>query len=241
MDLLEGGRWLNKFYYQNISVEILYEDNHLLVIKKPINVLVQKDKTNDIDLNEILKSYMKEKYNKQGNVYLGVVHRLDRPVGGVMIFTKTSKAAARISEQIRKGSFIKKYLAILDGNFKGVGLLEDYLIKDKAKNIVKVTERCEAGSKKAILKYKTISCVNNLTLVEIELITGRSHQIRVQFSNIGFSLLGDVKYGEKKEKMNICLWSNEVILTHPITKKTIAFKVLPEYRYPWHLFSLSSV
>ena len=165
-------------------INIIYEDNHLLVVEKPINVPVQKDNSNDLDLLTMLKQYLKEKYNKPGNVYLGLVHRLDRPVGGIMVFAKTSKAASRLSEQIRNGTFNKKYLAIICGKVKDKDTLEDYLLKDTKTNTVKVDKK----GKKSILNYKRLDYKEGLSLVEIELITGRSHQIRVQFSSRGYPL-----------------------------------------------------
>ena len=133
-------------------INVIYEDNHLLVVEKPINIPVQKDNSNDLDLLTMLKDYLKDKYNKPGNVYLGLVHRLDRPVGGIMVFAKTSKAASRLSEQIRKGIFKKKYLAIVCGNTKEKDILEDYLLKDPKTNMVKVDKK----GKKSILEYTKI-------------------------------------------------------------------------------------
>ena len=160
-------------------INIIYEDNHLLVVEKPINVPVQKDSSNDLDLLTMLKDYIKKKYNKPGNVYLGLVHRLDRPVGGIMVFAKTSKAASRLSEQIRNGTFKKEYLAIVCGKVKENGTLEDYLLKDSKTNMVKVNSK----GKKSILEYIRLDYREGLSLVKINLKTGRSHQIRVQFSS----------------------------------------------------------
>ena len=157
-------------------INIIYEDNHLLVVEKPINIPTQEDNTKDKDLLTILKEYIKEKYNKPGNVYLGLVHRLDRPVGGIMVFARTSKAAARLSEQVRNKTFKKTYNAVVIGNINKEGKLKDYLLKDEKKNIVKV----DKNGKEAILNFKKLDFKNNMSLVEINLETGRSHQIRVQ-------------------------------------------------------------
>lgn len=215
-------------------INILYEDNHLLVVEKPINIPVQLDSSNDKDLQTILKEYIKKKYNKPGNVYLGIVHRLDRPVGGVMVFAKTSKAADRLSEQIRKHEFKKEYHAIIEGNVtEEKGTLKDKLLKDSRTNIVKVDE----NGKDAELDYEVVDKKNNLTLIRIELKTGRSHQIRVQFASRNYPLYGDHKYNVKcKKKDQICLFASKVTFKHPTTKELLSFNIdLPNY-YPWTLF-----
>ena len=170
--------------------KILYEDNHLLVVKKDANMPVQADNSKDIDLLTELKEYIKKKYSKPGNVYLGLVHRLDRPVAGVMVFAKTSKSAERLSEQIRNKTFKKTYYAIVEGKPNKNGMFKDKLLKDEKTNISKV----DPNGKEAILEYETIATKNNLSLVKINLLTGRSHQIRVQFSYHGYPLYGDMKY-----------------------------------------------
>lgn len=163
-------------------IHVLYEDNHVLVVEKPVNIPVQEDSSHDLDLLTMCKQYIKETYNKPGNVYLGLVHRLDRPVGGVMIFAKTSKAASRLSDQVRTHTFKKEYLALLDGTpKKKQGTLVDYLKKDTKNNRVTVTN--EKEGKKSILHYDVLETKQNRTLVHITLETGRSHQIRVQFSS----------------------------------------------------------
>ena len=178
-------------------INIIYEDNHLLVVDKPINVPVCEDESKDDDLLNILKQYLKEKYNKQGNVYLGLVHRLDRPVGGIMVFAKTSKAASRISKQISNHTFDKTYYAVVKGKVKTKGTLIDRLTKDNKKNITKI----DNSGKEAILDYELIEYKDNLSLVKIKLKTGRSHQIRVQFSSRNHPLYGDQKYN-KDSKVN---------------------------------------
>lgn len=168
------------------DLKVIYEDNHIIVVEKPVNVPSQQDKTNDIDMLTIIKQYLKEKYNKPGNVYLGLIHRLDRPVGGVMVFAKTSKAAARLSEQVRNKEFKKKYLAIVDGKMEnGSGVLEDYLLKNERNNTSKVVEEGTKNAKNAKLEYEVIAYneETDLSLVKVTLHTGRHHQIRLQFAN----------------------------------------------------------
>lgn len=214
-------------------INIIYEDNHLLVVEKPINIIVQEDNTKDKDLLTILKEYIKEKYNKPGNVYLGLVHRLDRPVGGIMVFAKTSKAAGRLSEQIRNKTFKKTYNAVVMGNINQSGKLEDYLLKDEKKNIVKV----DKSGKLAILYYKKLSYKDNMSLIEINLETGRSHQIRVQMSNYGYPLFGDQKYNKKASVgEQIALFAKKIEFIHPVTKENLVFEIDLPNRYPFNIF-----
>lgn len=213
-------------------INIIYEDNHLLVVEKPINVPVQADKSGDEDLLTMLKKYLKEKYNKPGNVYLGLVHRLDRPVGGVMVFAKTSKAASRLSKQVQKHEFKKIYMAVIEGKVSDSGTFKDKLKKDEKTNITRVSE----DGKEAELSYNLIGFVNNLSLVRISLKTGRSHQIRVQFSSRKIPLYGDQKYNPKAVKDQIALFASKLEFKHPITKEIMSFELpLPE-RYPFTLF-----
>ena len=213
-------------------MKILYEDNHLLVVVKPVNVPVCEDESKDEDLLNILKKYLKEKYNKPGNVYLGLVHRLDRPVSGVMVFAKTSKAASRLSEQIRLKEFKKEYHAIVIGKVDK-GIYKDNLLKDKKTNITKV----DKNGKVSILEYELVKYVDNYSLVKINLKTGRSHQIRVQFSYHNHPLVGDNKYNKiEVKKIPVCLFANKLTFYHPITKEELIFEEqLPNY-YPWNLF-----
>ena len=186
------------------DLKVIYEDNHIIVVEKPVNVPSQQDKTNDVDMLTIIKQYLKEKYNKPGNVYLGLIHRLDRPVGGVMVFAKTSKEAARLSEQVRNKEFKKKYLAIVDGKMEnGSGVLEDYLLKNERTNTSKVVEEGTKNAKYAKLEYEVIAYneETDLSLVKVTLHTGRHHQIRLQFANISHPLYGDVKYGKNINKV----------------------------------------
>ena len=217
------------------KINIIYEDNHILVVEKPINIPVQADNTNDLDLLTILKQYRKEKENKQGNVYLGLVHRLDRPVGGIMVFAKTSKAASRLSKQIQNNTFHKTYYTIVKGITKNKEELKDYLIKDHNTNITHVTSK-EKG-KLAILNYTTIKTINNLSLVKVNLITGRSHQIRVQFSSRNHPLVGDQKYDPNPiPNTNIALFSQSITFIHPTTKEELTFNLNLPNKYPFNIF-----
>lgn len=221
------------------TTDVIYEDNHLLVVKKPVNMPVQRDSTNDEDLLTVLKKYIKEKYNKPGNVYLGLVHRLDRPTGGIMVFARTSKAASRLSDAIRKREFYKTYLAVVHGILKDKkGKMEDYLLKNKNTNIVNVVDKNTKGAKYAYLEYNVLSESRNFSLVKINLHTGRAHQIRVQFSNAGHFLYGDQKYGRgvNSPGQQIALWSNEISFIHPTTKKNVTFKCNPPDKAPWNRF-----
>lgn len=210
-------------------LKVLYEDNHIIVVIKPYNIPSQSDKTNDIDMLSLVKEYIKEKYQKPGNVYVGLVHRLDRPVGGIMVFAKTSKAASRLSESIRNKSFSKTYLAVVNGKFeKQNGVLEDYLWKDEALNMSKVVSKDKKNAKLARLTYEVLAEKNDLNLVKINLETGRHHQIRVQFSNAGHSLYGDQKYGKGSIGKQIALWAYRLEFKHPVKDEIMKFEALPE-------------
>jgi len=208
-----------------MNLDILYEDNHLIVVNKPENILSQGDNTNDLDMLTILKEYIKKKYNKPGNVYLGLVHRLDRPTEGVMVFARTSKAAKRLSEDIKNHKFIKRYLALVNGTLdKKEGKLEDYLIKDEDKKMSFVTD--SSKGKYASLEYKVLKEFDNKSLVDILLLTGRYHQIRVQFKNINHPLVGDQKYGSDNSK-HLMLCAYHLEFYHPITKEKMVFEKIP--------------
>lgn len=221
-------------------VKVIYEDNHLLVVEKPVNILSQGDDTNDKDMVNLLKNYVKEKYNKPGNVFIGLVHRLDRPVGGVMVFAKTSKAASRLSEQVRNKSFKKTYRAVIHGTMnKKEYTLKDYLYKNKKTNMVSVVNKNHKEAKNAELDYETLQSKNNFSLVQIDLKTGRPHQIRVQFASRKHPLFGDQRYGQDVNKVGqqIALWSYKIEITHPTTKEKMEFICEPPKEYPWDLFS----
>lgn len=218
------------------KLKILYEDNHIIVVEKPPNVPSQADKTTDEDMLTIIKKYIKEKYNKPGNVYLGLVHRLDRPVGGVMVFAKTSKAASRLSEQVRNKTFKKEYLAIVDGKLDvKSGTLEDYLVKNERNNLSKVTNKETKNAKYAKLDYEVLKYSKeiNLSVLRILLHTGRHHQIRVQLANMGHSICGDQKYGTRGRGKQISLWAYKLTIEHPITKESMTFIDIPEKIGPW--------
>jgi len=217
----------------NQMVKILYEDNHLLVVVKPINMPVCSDDSKDLDLLSYLKQYLKEKYNKPGNVYLGLIHRLDRPVSGIMVFAKTSKAASRLSDQVRNRGIEKKYMAIVCGNLFGSGIFKDKLIKDNKTNMVRVDE----NGKDCVLEYCVVSNKNNLSMIDISLITGRAHQIRVQFSSRGYPLYGDQRYNKDAiVGEQIALFSYYLSFNHPVTKEKMKFIENLPSRKPWNLF-----
>ncbi len=223
------------------DLTILYEDNHVIVVVKPQGLPSQADKSGDDDMLGLLKSYVKDKYDKPGNVYLGLVHRLDRPTGGVMVFARTSKAAARLSEQIKDGTFSKKYLAVLTARpQEKKGRLTHYLYKDQANNIVRVVPMTTEGAKKAVLDYNILEDNDEagLYLADIRLFTGRSHQIRVQMSTVGCPLYGDVKYGKNQPANSFSLWSYDLSFRHPTTDKIMTFRIFPPDKSPWTLFNL---
>lgn len=220
------------------KLKVIYEDNHIIVVEKPVNVPSQGDKTGDIDMLTIIKAYLKEKYNKPGNVYLGLIHRLDRPVGGVMVFAKTSKAAARLSEQVREKIFRKTYLVIVNGRMKErSGELKDYLLKNERNNMSRVVKEGTKNAKLAILDYEELKYneETNLSLLKVNLHTGRHHQIRVQFSSRNHSIYGDQKYGGRGHGKQICLWAYELSIKHPITKEEMTFKSIPEVNGSWKI------
>ena len=216
------------------KLNVLYEDNHIIVVVKPENVLSQGDNTGDISMLEIVKDYLKEKYHKPGNVYLGLVHRLDRPVGGVMVFAKTSKAASRLTKSFSEHKITKKYLAIIHGRMDKKGELIDYLEKDSKGNAV-ISE----NGKKAILTYEELEYnkKDNCSLLSVNLETGRHHQIRVQFASRGHYLLGDQRYGVE-DREQICLFCYYLAFEHPVKKEALEFEFFPENKGYWTRFTL---
>ncbi|MDR2091049.1 MAG: RluA family pseudouridine synthase [Clostridiales bacterium] len=225
------------------DIQIMFEDNHLLVAVKPQNVPSQEDATKDPDMLNLLKEYLKEKYSKEGNAYLGLVHRLDRPTGGVMVFAKTSKAAARLSESMKEGDFEKTYFAVVDGIPKEKnGRLTHYLLKNEESNTVKIVPQSTDGAKKAELIYKVLepSKDKSLSLLSINLLTGRGHQARVQTKAMGTPIFADHRYGNAKPGMNLALWAAVLKFPHPISGKTMVFLAYPpENDAPWNNFDLS--
>lgn len=219
------------------NVEVLYEDNHIIIVNKPCNILSQSDITGDIDMLTLIKKYLKEKYHKPGNVYLGLVHRLDRPVSGVMVFAKTSKAASRLSEQVRTKKIEKTYLAIIHGIMKNKkGTMEDYLEKLPSGNTIVTTK--EKG-KFARLTYEVLdeNIKKDISLVKINLETGRHHQIRVQFASRNNSLCGDSRYGIKDNKQ-IALHCFSLSFIHPVKQEKMFFSILPNREDYWTEFTL---
>lgn len=211
------------------KLNVLYEDNHLIVVEKKPNVLSQSDVTGDMDLLTMVKSYVKEKYAKPGNVYIGLVHRLDRPVGGVMVFARTSKAAKRLNEQIKNHEFNKTYVAVLDGILKKEkDELVNYLYKDGKTGISKVVDKGFTGGKLSKLNYEVMGYYKNNTIVKVNLITGRHHQIRLQFKALGYPLYGDQLYG-KENNEQIRLYAYLLGFNHPVTKERLCFKLLPKW------------
>lgn len=220
------------------NLNVIYEDNHIIVVQKPVNIPSQGDKTGDIDMLTIIKEYIKEKYSKPGNVYLGLVHRLDRPVGGIMVFAKTSKAAARLSESIRNKEFNKYYLVISDGKFdKKTGVLEDYLLKNERTNTSKVVKEGTKNAKFARLEYEVIKHNEeiNLSVLKIKLDTGRHHQIRLQLASRNHSICGDQKYGIRGRGKQISLWAYKLEFPHPITKEMMSFELEPAHIGSWKI------
>ena len=217
------------------KLNVLYEDNHVIVVVKPFNVLSQGDSTKDRSIMDDIKDYIKVKYHKPGNVYLGLVHRLDRPVGGVMVFARSSKAAARLTKCFSEHSVEKKYLAIVHGKMEEEkGEFVDYLEKgEDGKSFV------SPNGKKAILDYEVLDYnkENNCSLVSITLKTGRHHQIRVQFASRGHYLLGDQRYGVQDNKQ-ISLFAYSLSFPHPITKEILTFQCFPEKIDYWTIFTL---
>lgn len=224
-------------------VPILYEDNHLLVVTKPHNMPTQEDQSRDNDLLRTLKLYIKETYNKPGNVYLGLVHRLDRPAGGVMVFAKTSKAASRLANSMRLQHIHRYYLAVVHGQPpQNKDKLVHYLTKDNATNTVTAVAQYTPGAKQAMLTYEVLdrNMTHGLCLVKVQLHTGRPHQIRVQFKEIGCPLYGDQKYGAQVNEpgQQMALWAAQLSLPHPTTKETLSFSAMPQLKshFPWSIW-----
>lgn len=206
-------------------MNVVYEDNHIIIVNKQSGEIVQGDKTGDTPLSDIVKQYIKEKYNKPGNVFLGVVHRLDRPVSGLVVFAKTSKALSRLNEMFRTGDVHKTYWAIVKKNdIAPEATLTDWLTRNERQNKSYAHNREVPGAKKAVLSYKVRSMSDNYMLLEVRLMTGRHHQIRCQLAHMGCPIKGDLKYGSPRSNpdSSISLMSRRVEFVHPVSKETIA-------------------
>lgn len=211
-------------------MEIVYEDNHILVVNKEAGEIVQGDKTGDKPMVESLKEYLKTKYNKPGNVFCGVVHRIDRPVSGLLIFAKTSKALSRLNEMIKTGEIKKTYRALIEGHPEvESGKLEGFLTSVEKQNKSYISPVEKPGSKYSALEYRTIKKGDRYSLIEINLLTGRKHQIRTQLSNYGHPIKGDLKYGAKRSNPGggISLQSAKLEFIHPVSKKHLEFQAPP--------------
>jgi 23S rRNA pseudouridine1911/1915/1917 synthase len=225
------------------KLTVLFEDNHIIVVFKPQNVASCPDESGDDNLLDRVKGYVKEAYNKQGNVFIGLVHRLDRPTGGVMVFAKTSKAAGRLSEQMKTGDFDKRYLAVLNGApSPESGTLVNYLKKNTINNMVYLCTQATDGAKMASLDYRVLQKAEKFALAELKLHTGRSHQIRVQMAGIAHPVYGDMRYGsEYAQKGKLALWAYSLSFTHPVTKERMKFICEPpEDEHPWNKFDVVS-
>ncbi len=223
----------------DISSRILFEDNHLLIVNKLPSEIVQGDKTGDVSLLDDVKSYIKVKYEKPGEVFAGLVHRIDRPVSGAVVFAKTSKALSRMTVMIKDRDFAKNYLAIVKNRpEKDEDLLEDFLLKNEEKNKSFVVRADQKGAKLARLKYRLLASSDNFHLLEIELLTGRHHQIRAQLSAIGCPIKGDVKYGYDRSNADasICLHAWKITFEHPVKKEMIHIQSPPPEGIPWKFF-----
>jgi 23S rRNA pseudouridine1911/1915/1917 synthase len=221
-------------------MNILYEDNHLLVVVKPPNTAVQADASGDAALLDQAKDFLKQRDGKPGEAWLGLVHRLDRPVGGVMVFAKTSKAASRLSDALRRGAFEKTYLAVLDGCPEPPqGTLTDWLWKDRRTNTVRTADPSQPQARRAELSYRVLERRGPLTLVAVRLNTGRSHQIRVQFASRGWPIWGDQRYHPHPQPHGqIALWSYRLSFPRPVAPgDRLTFFCLPPRQAPWNGFS----
>ena len=227
IDIIRAGRF---------DIPVLYEDNHVAVVVKPANLPVQADRSGDEDLLSILKGYIGNKYQKPGNVYMGLVHRLDRPVGGVMVFARTSKAASRLSEAFARHAQDRRYFAVLQGILTEQRVLEDDLLKDGRTGMVRVVPPGTPGAKRARLETLPLARRDDLTLAEVRLFTGRSHQIRVQHAHAGLPLWGDARYGGGRPGQQIALWAAHLAFEHPTRKETLGFSAPPPDAGAWKRF-----
>ena len=216
--------------------DVLYEDNHVLVAVKPPNILSQADATGDPDILSMMKEYIRERYQKPGNVYLGLVHRLDRPVGGLMVFARTSKAAARLSAQLQTHDMGREYVCVVYGEAEEKFTLTDYLVHDPILNRQVVCEADAKGGKLAILHGRCVAQRGGTSLCVIRLETGRKHQIRAQMSNAGLPLWGDARYGSGMAGQQIALWGFKLTFSHPVTHEKMTFHAMPDGNI-WNLYA----
>lgn len=221
-------------------MEVLYEDNHIIVVNKAAGEITQGDKTGDEPLSDTVKKYIRDKYNKPGAVFLGVVHRLDRPVSGVVLYARTSKALERMNKKFREKDVSKKYWAVVENAPpKNEDTLENFLKKNPEKNKSYVQKSDKDGAKLSKLKYRVLQKSDKYTLLEVELFTGRHHQIRVQLSHIGCIIKGDVKYGARRsnEDASIHLHARELAFEHPVSKEQITITApVPQHDNLWQFF-----
>lgn len=208
----------------------VYEDNHIIIVRKEAGEIVQGDKTGDKPLSDIIKEYLKDKYNKPGNVFCGVVHRIDRPVAGLVIFAKTSKALTRLNEMLKKGEIHKTYWALVEGHRKDKeGEIESWLQSDSRLNKTRVVDKNTPNAKLSRLRYRVIAEGDRYSLLEVTLLTGRKHQIRAQLSSTGTPIKGDLKYGAKRSNPGggISLLARRIEFMHPVSKEEIVVETEP--------------
>ncbi len=209
-------------------MEVVYEDNHIIIVNKAPGEIVQGDKTGDTPLSEIVKQYIKEKYAKPGNVFCGVVHRIDRPVSGLVIFARTSKALTRLNEMLRKNEIHKTYWAMVEGHpEQEEATLEGYMYSNGAMNKSFLCDATHADAKRAVLHYKTVARGDRYSVLEVNLITGRKHQIRLQLSSMGHTIKGDLKYGARRSNPDggISLQAKKIEFIHPVSKQPISIEL----------------
>ena len=227
--------------HNTLDVTIIYEDNHIIVVNKSASEIVQGDKTGDVPLSEKVKAYLKEKYQKPGNVFVGVTHRLDRPVSGLVVFAKTSKALSRLNEMFRVGEVHKVYWAIVKNEPKQPEVeLQHWIVRNEKQNKSYAYDHEVKNAKKAVLKYRMIGRSDNYSLLEVELMTGRHHQIRCQLSKIGCPIKGDLKYGSPRSNPDgsICLHARRISFVHPVSKQLIELEApLPADKL-WRCFDM---
>ena len=224
------------------KLNVLYEDNQIIVVLKPQNIPTQSDVSGSEDMLSLVKKYVKEKYQKEGEAFIGLVHRLDRPTGGVMVFARNSKSAKRLTEQFKNHTTEKIYYAVTTKVVREKSkTLVNYLEKNEKENIVKVVPMLSSGAKKAELTYRELENNGQMSLLEVKILTGRSHQIRVQLSTLGYPLYGDAKYGKNKSvaSKNLGLWAGKLSFIHPTTKEKMVFMACPDTeKEPWKNFRM---